>query len=178
MKPHIRKLGAALLALPLLGLTPALQAQDGSGDPMLLTFWDLNDNSDPGTAVDKILGIEGEVIDALYSPDGQGHTGQAGDRSLDIAGIGAVQVEDGWFINNAGARDQVTFSYWQSLWNVQDSSGFWAVSPSSNGTERGAQAHTPWSNNSIYFDTVGCCDAATQRISANATTFPVWTDES
>ena len=27
-------------------------------------------------------------------------------------------------------------------------------------------SHTPWSNQHIYFDTMGCCDGATQRIEA------------
>ena len=37
---------------------------------------------------------------------------------------------------------------------------------------RGFHSHTPWSNQNIYFDTVGCCDGATQRISADIQTFP------
>ena len=38
-------------------------------------------------------------------------------------------------------------------------------SPSSPGG-RGFQAHLPWSNDTIYLDTSGCCDGSLQRISA------------
>ncbi len=54
--------------------------------------------------------------------------------------------------------DQVAVSFWQRLEFVSDSSSFWAASPSSNNGERGFQAHVPWSDGNIYFDTAGCCD--------------------
>jgi hypothetical protein len=37
------------------------------------------------------------------------------------------------------------------------------------------QAHTPWSDNNIYFDTAGCCDTSLQRLSANIDTFSGYT---
>ena len=43
------------------------------------------------------------------------------------------------------------------------------------GHSRGFQAHVPWSDNTVYFDTAGCCDGVTQRISASLTTFPGYT---
>jgi hypothetical protein len=36
---------------------------------------------------------------------------------------------------------------------------------------RGFFVATPWGNSTVYFDTAGCCDTATQRISANIDTF-------
>jgi hypothetical protein len=60
---------------------------------------------------------------------------------------------------------------WQKLYQTANSSLFWGVSPSSNGSARGFQMHTPWSNNSIYFDTAGCCDALTQRLNGAITDF-------
>ena len=30
------------------------------------------------------------------------------------------------------------------------------------------QAHVPWSNGHVYWDTAGCCNGGTQRIEANA----------
>jgi len=60
--------------------------------------------------------------------------------------------------------DQVAVSFWQKLDSFSDSSAFWASSPSSNNGERGFQAHVPWSNGTIYFDTAGCCDEPAQRL--------------
>ena len=54
--------------------------------------------------------------------------------------------------------DQVAVSFWQKLDSTSDSSAFWATSPSSSGGARGFQAHVPWSNGEIYFDSAGCCD--------------------
>ena len=59
--------------------------------------------------------------------------------------------------------DQVAVSFWQKLESTPESSSFWATSPSSNNGERGFQAHAPWSDGNIYFDTSGCCDPP-QRI--------------
>ena len=36
------------------------------------------------------------------------------------------------------------------------------------------QAHAPWSNGNIYWDTAGCCNGGTQRINADATDNQVW----
>src|SRR4029453_11195502 len=53
-------------------------------------------------------------------------------------------------------------------------SAFWI-----NGSDqdRAFQAHTPWSDDVIYFDTGGCCDATTQRISANINTLAGYVDD-
>ncbi len=70
--------------------------------------------------------------------------------------------------------DQVAVSFWQNLEFASDSSAFWVASPSSNNGERGFQAHVPWSDGSIYFDTSGCCDPP-QRLSGFGSTQPgVW----
>ena len=60
--------------------------------------------------------------------------------------------------------DQVAVSFWQKLDATSDSSAFWASSPSSSSNERGFQAHAPWSNGNIYFDTAGCCASPAQRL--------------
>jgi len=63
--------------------------------------------------------------------------------------------------------------FWQKLVMTANSSAFWVNSPTQ---VRVAQAHTPWSNNNIYFDTAGCCDAATQRLNGDpgALTWTEW----
>ena len=55
-------------------------------------------------------------------------------------------------------------SFWQKLHKVQNSSTFWFGAPSAGANNRNAQAHVPWGNNAIYFDTAGCCNGGTQRI--------------
>jgi hypothetical protein len=74
-----------------------------------------------------------------------------------------LHVQDASFLNEAAEIDQLTFSFWQRLHNVANSSAFWATAASAGG--RGAQAHTPWGDdNVVYYDTGGCCAAGTQRI--------------
>lgn len=106
-----------------------------------------------------------------FSADGQGQSGAAGDRSVDLgAGAGSVFVGDASFLNEASKNDEMSFSLWVYKRNIVDGSAFWANSPSSGGG-RGWQAHVPWSNNNVYFDTAGCCDGTTQRINAGMDIF-------
>ncbi|MCZ7636331.1 MAG: LamG domain-containing protein [Verrucomicrobia bacterium] len=111
---------------------------------------------------------------AKFTADGGGRTGQAGDFGIDFGTVNnrqGVFIGDASWLNQASATDQFAVAGWQKLHNVADSAFFWAVSPSSSGTQRGVGTHTPWSNNNLYFDTAGCCDAATQRINGPITDF-------
>jgi hypothetical protein len=73
-----------------------------------------------------------------------------------------------------GALDSIvdnqsfTIAFWlagdESAVAPSNNSIFWAESPDNNGTARGIQAHVPWSNENVYFDIAGCCDAVTQRV--------------
>ena len=133
----------------------------------LLAYWEFNDAVDVTTAVDSTIGREGALEGTTYTVDAGGRTGTAGDYAMDF-GVdtnGQLVRADGSFLNTG--TDTVTFSFWQKLSAVASTSSFWAVSPSSSGSERGAQAHVPWSNGIIYFDTVGCCDPP-QRLSGVA----------
>ncbi len=107
-----------------------------------------------------------------FTPDGAGHSGLAGDTGADFgaSGSGPILVSDAAFMNVAAANDEVSFGFWSKKYDTAAGSAFWAVSPSSNNGERGFQAHLPWDNNNIYFDTVGCCNAD-QRINADIATF-------
>jgi hypothetical protein len=114
---------------------------------------------------------------SAYTGDAGGHTGKSGDYAVDFGrGTGPVYVPDGTFLNNATVNDEMTFAFWTKKYDIANSSAFWAVSPSSSSNRRGFQAHVPWSNNNIYFDTAGCCDGTTQRINAPITDFPNYTD--
>ncbi len=72
------------------------------------------------------------------------------------------------------APDQVAVSLWQKQMAGGDSSSFWAHSPSSNNGERGFQAHLPWGDGQIYFDTAGCCDPSQRLVVGGAINIGEW----
>ena len=111
-----------------------------------------------------------------FSADMGGKSGKAGDTAMDFVAAGGtwVDIVDASFLNQAAANDEMSFAFWVQNYSVVNSSAFWAVSTTQN---RGFQAHTPWSNNSVYFDTMGCCDATTQRINADINTFADYTGD-
>lgn len=127
---------------------------------------------------DKVAKRVGAISGPSYTIDGGGHTGKAGDYAIDFGRVntGPVYVNDASFLNAATATDELTFAFWQKKYDTGNSSAFWANSPSSNNGQRGFQAHVPWSNNNIYFDTAGCCDGP-QRINAGIDTFSGYTGD-
>lgn len=118
---------------------------------------------------------------ADLTSDAGGFSGKSGDRAIDLGmggGDQSVLIPDAGFLNDATAvADELTFSIWVKKYDIARSSVFWAHSPSSSGGQRGFQAHTPWQDNVVYFDTAGCCDPNSQRISANINTFPTYIDD-
>ena len=144
----------------------------------LLAYWNFNDASSPATARDRVQGVVGNLFgSARYSADTAGHSGAPGDRALDltaspVSSSGMVRVEGANFIDPAGAENKLAVVFWQKLSNVQDSSSFW-ISTVNEG--RAAQAHVPWSDQVITFDTMGCCDGATQRTGKPIQAFPGYT---
>ncbi len=106
---------------------------------------------------------------AAFTADAGGRTGQAGDRGMDFGmGVGApgVLVPDATFLNAETADDTLTFSIWIKKTDLANNSGFWADATSAPSNQRGFQAHVPWSDSNVYFDTAGCCNAEETRISA------------
>jgi len=70
-------------------------------------------------------------------------------------------------------HDQLTVVFWEK-WSTSyaANSAVWFSSASALGN-RGFQAHVPWSDNIVYFDTSGCCASPAQRLSAATTSvFP------
>ncbi|MEZ5325500.1 MAG: LamG-like jellyroll fold domain-containing protein [Verrucomicrobiales bacterium] len=120
----------------------------------LLAAWDFEDSADDSVAVDVVNGIEAINDGAVYADD------PVRGSVIDFEGAaGTLHVDDASFLSLAAATDQMTFVFWQLNADTVSSSTFWAVSPSSSGGSRGAQAHVPWdAAGNIYFDTVGCCD--------------------
>jgi hypothetical protein len=131
------------------------------------------------TSADKVNARRGFLVGgAAYTANGGGHSGKTGDFAVDLtsaSGLNAVYIPDASFVNAAATNDEMSFSIWVKKYDIANGSAFWAVSPSSSGTTRGWQAHTPWSDDTIYFDTAGCCDTGTQRISANINTLADYT---
>jgi hypothetical protein len=144
---------------------PAVRAE-------LLAFYDFNDASSADVAVDTSgHGNDADVIDAVYTDDGEGHTGQAGDRAMDFGDYGngayvdVVPAFDG-ALDSIVDNDQVTLSMW-IYGNEQQPAPQWTFYA---GPTRQLGAHTPWEDGTIYFDVAGtaadCC-GATHRISLN-----------
>ena len=168
MKPTFTLLVAALFSL-----------FANSAFAQLSAYWSFDDASDAAQAVDAVSGLTGSLEGgAAYSADAGGFSGSAGDYSL-VFGQSEERNEhvlvDGSFVSSLAADDQLTVSFWQKLDATPNSSAFFAVSPSSSGNERGAQAHVPWSNGQIFFDTAGCCAGGSQRVNgAVDVDYAVW----
>ncbi|HIG30995.1 MAG TPA: hypothetical protein EYQ50_25620, partial [Verrucomicrobiales bacterium] len=146
----------------------------------LLASW--NFNTVGAKTTDIIGGYSGTLEGDTFFTDSTGsRSGKAGDLSLDFgpeAGDSLVRVENADWLNALGETDQMTVTLWQKLHAVASTSTFWMYSPSSSNGGRGGQAHLPWGNNNIYFDTAGCCDTSTQRMNGNIITFDDYTDDS
>jgi len=135
-----------------------------------------------GTTEDKVSGYPGLLLgSAVFTADAAGATGKAGDKAINLTMKGGpvVSFNSAFLakVNAATANDELTVAFWQKKLDVADSSAFTMNSPGSP-NNRGFHAHAPWSNQNIYFDTVGCCDGTTQRISADIKTFPPYSGES
>ncbi len=131
----------------------------------LLAYWNFNDTDDLEVALDATNSIPGTVNNATYGASGSGQSGQSGDHSMDFSGAASILVENAGFMNQAAASDTITVVFWQKLTSLTRSSSFWVVA---NSNDRAFQAHVPWTDNRIYFDTTGCCDESAQRISGNS----------
>lgn len=141
--------------------TNPLDPQDpppGAAPASLVAFWSFDDGT-----TDEFSGIEGELTGgATISPDG--NVGSALDLGTDQNGQ-AMVVRDADFFNDVVANDSMTVVFWQKLDSVTAQTTFKGRSPSSSGAERGISVHTTWSDNNVYYDTAGCCDGGSQRIS-------------
>ncbi|HUS36738.1 MAG TPA: LamG-like jellyroll fold domain-containing protein [Verrucomicrobiae bacterium] len=140
----------------------------------------------PKTTPDKLNGYAAMMLGRVaISADAGGRTGQAGDKSADFGtsggtapGLLATDPALLSAINANAANDTLSVSFWGKKYNNNDSSAFWFDSPGAMQTMRGFQAHTPWSNGRIYFDTSGCCGAGVSRIdqAVDSTTVPDFVD--
>lgn len=133
-------------------------------DEGLLGFWDFNDATSPSLAQDLSQHAHtGKLAGgAVYTGDGRGRTGSTGDRAMSFGGPGTsarvtlTDASTGWF-DPATVHNQLTVSCWIFGGAVQPAQGsiFWGGSGLNGGGARSAQAHLPWSDQVIYWDTGG-----------------------
>jgi len=150
----------------------------------LVAYFDFNDASDPAKAKSKVGGYVGEMLNgAKYTDDAKGRTGKAGDRAAKVGSAdpvvnGTIRIagKDVSFMNLGGMQNQLSVSLWQRLDVVKNSSVLWS---SGEGGERNRtfQAHAPWGDSVIYFDTGGACCNDTERLRANIDTFSGFTGD-
>ena len=150
--------------------TITLSYVDAGGQPATLE-WTFTTTAYSGPVKDSVKSYPGLLMGkAVLTGDAGGHTAKAGDLAVDFGKAGGawVDIMDASFLNEATKNDEMSFACWVKKYDIANGSAFWANSASAG---RGFQAHTPWSDDSIYFDTMGCCDASTQRINAAITDF-------
>ena len=139
--------------------------------PGLIAYWPLDTAS---TIVDKVAGITGEVIGTVVDAEGViGGAVNLGESQVDkVAGTPGnwIRVDaqaTGW-LKPASDANAMSVSLWQKLHVVRNSSTFWFRAASAPSNARNFQAHIPWGNNNIYFDTAGCCGGGDTRIVKNS----------
>jgi Concanavalin A-like lectin/glucanases superfamily/PA14 domain/Bacterial Ig-like domain len=154
--------------------TVAVNYLDAGGNPAK-EEWSFSVLTYSGPSLDKVASYPALITGAAaYTADKGGHSGLAGDYAMDHGRKGgSLIVPNAGWANAATAADSLSVSFWTKKYDRADNSAFWFNSPTFG---RAMQAHLPWSDNSIYYDT-GCCTTDTQRISANLDTFPGYTGD-
>jgi hypothetical protein len=137
-----------------------------------LGIWDFNDPTNPAEASDSIyrtpMTLQGG---AVFSADGAGRSGQAGDFAINFGlGGGHARMADPalmTLLNQSNLlNDELSIVFWQRwLTSPNNSSTVWINSTSAIG-ERGLQSHLPWGDGTVFFDTSGCCTIPSQRLSS------------
>jgi hypothetical protein len=137
--------------------------------------WNFDDAGTGGGSVANAGGFTGTFTGvAGRTTGGGGVSGTAADYALDLrllgnSSAGAMTSDTPAFLsalNAATSSQAMSISFWQFLDSTPSSTAFWGTSPSAVGVggQRGLNAHAPWGDGNVYFDTAGCCDG-TNRIS-------------
>jgi len=155
--------------------TVVFEYRDAGGNPATQE-WTFTVLPYTGPTLDKVASYPALISgSSAYTADQGGRSGQAGDYGIDFSTRGgALIVVDAAWANAATANDELSVAFWAQKYDNADNSAFWFSSPTAG---RAFQAHLPWSDGSVYFDTAGCCTADTQRISANIDSFPGYTGD-
>jgi len=170
--------------------TPSSLLAGGANIDVSLTYPDPGGNPTTEDWSFEVVGYFGPTLDsvgsypgliagnAVFTADGGGHSGSAGDYGMDFTEDGGtIIVTEFDYLNAAAAKDELTVLYWGRKHAINNSSAFWIQSASANSGNRGFQAHVPWSNQQIYLDTQGCCAAGTQRLNGPIADFSGYTGD-
>jgi hypothetical protein len=136
--------------------------------------WNFDDPANSTSSSSNVGGFVGTFSGvAGRTAAGDGVSSTPGDYALDIRALGdlangAMLVNSNPFLTGLNATttgQAISLSYWQFLDSTPNSTAFWGNSPSvTSNAGRGLNAHSPWGDSNLYFDTAGCCDS-TNRIS-------------
>ncbi len=126
----------------------------------LVAWWSFSTNATYGVAVDARSGLPLRMRGgATISPDGTGFSSTPGDRAARFGtGNQRLHLTDASFLTQHLAGNAFSASFWIRQNTERQSTSISMVSPAIPGG-RLFQAHTPWDNDTVYFDTGGCCDA-------------------
>ena len=153
----------------------------------LAAYWDFNNASNPTQTADLSGHARHGTIEggAAFTADGGGRTGAAGDRGMNFPNSGTARVRVA--AAATGAFDALTSANacTISVWVFGDASQpaadsiFYAGSNSDGSGERSLNAHVPWSDAFIYWDTgnAGDCCGGNSRISAPEPNSAKWKGE-
>jgi hypothetical protein len=136
--------------------------------------WNFDDPGTVGGSVSNVGGFTGTFVGpAGRTASGGGVSATAGDYAFDPrltanTGNGAMTSNTAPFLaalNAVTGSQAMSITYWEFLDSTPSSTAFWGTSPTAVGVggQRGLNAHSPWSDGNVYFDTAGCCDG-TNRI--------------
>jgi len=154
-KRFVRALATGCVVL---GVTLTLSAQ--TADAALVAYYPFD--TDLVDVVGGNNGTSGNESHAVIEGRAALNT-NPGNSHVRVATAGA-------WAGDAVANDAIAFSLWQLDSARANSSTFWGFAPTAGGGNRGAQAHIPWGNGTIYWDTAGCCGGNTRITSGSGNT--------
>jgi hypothetical protein len=146
----------------------------------VLSQWNFNDAGNPNFAVANVGGYVGSFIGSTVtrSSNGLGVSGTSGDYALSLGGGGVsgamMDATTGDFmtaLNALTASQSLSITYWQNLNAISNSTSLWAQSSS---VGRGLNAHSPWSDGNVYWDTAGCCGGGMRLAAPLGATIGEW----
>ena len=143
----------------------------------LLGYWDFDDASDPASAPDESDQDNPAVFadGAAFTEAGDGHSGAGSDRAIDLGASGdSARADVTVDLSLATFNNAMAVSFWQ--YDIGNGAGanvattsFGMLSSTGGGT-RGFQAHTPWSDGTLYFDHGGACCGGNNRLTTSVGT--------
>jgi hypothetical protein len=168
MKKRLR-IHRAVATSALAAASGLLASADSASAQGVVAYYDFNNSSNPAVVPDN---------------SGNGHTGTPVGNAAYSAGGAPINGGGGTAFAFDGNGDSVTLDiagtavpFSTVTANNAGTVGFWTLTGQANqthfglydGATRQFQAHVPWSDGNVYFDTGGCCDNGVHRVSAGIT---------